>query len=211
VTVFASILGRRPSRERPDLAAWLAGISPVLVVDGDGSGAEFPGARVLRHETSGAPGLPFHFPDPRRLPVADGAFRAVVLAGVIDEVIDTGAAIDDACRAVAKGGLLLVSQQVAPEDFEQRAIWNAIAGMREARHTSTPSPRQYAAMISGLKLEVVREAAWEEDADAPAMLRPGMSERLAAILAAAAARGAKDVVRDGAIVAARRASLLRRS
>jgi hypothetical protein len=43
------------------------------------------------------------------------------------------------------------------------------------------------------------------------MLRPGMSERLAAILAAAAARGAKDVVRDGAIVAARRASLLRRS
>ena len=208
--VLESLLGRRPSRERPDLAAWLAGVSPVLVVDGDGSGASFPGARVLRHETSGAPGLPCHFPDPRRLPAADGEFRAVVLAGVLDEVIDAGAAIDDACRAVAKGGLLLVSQQVSPEDFEQRAIWNAIAGMREARHTSTPSPRQYAAMVSGLRMEVVREAAWEEE-EAPATLRPGMSERVAAMLAAAAARGAKDVVRDGAFVVARRASLLRRS
>jgi SAM-dependent methyltransferase len=211
VNVLASLLGRRPSRERPDLAAWLGGVVPVLVVDGDGSGAAFPGARVLRHETSGGPGLPFHFPDPRRLPFADGEFRAVVLAGVIDEVIDAGAAIDEACRVLAKGGLLLVVQTVAPEDFEERAIWNAIAGMREARHTSTPSGRQFAAMVSGLRMEVVREAAWEEDADSSATQRPGVADQLALMLAAAAARGATGVVRDGALVVARRASLLRRS
>ena len=210
MNVFASLLGRRPSRERPDLAAWLGDASPVLVIDGDGSGPAFPGARVLRHETSGAPGLPFHFPDARRLPFAAGEFRAVVLAGVIDEVIDAGAAIDEARRVIAKGGLLLVEQTVAPEDFEDRAIWNAIAGMRDARHASTPSGRQFAAMISGLMMEVVREASWEEDADPSATLRPGVADRLARMLAAAAARGATDVVRDGALVVTRRASLLRR-
>jgi hypothetical protein len=211
VNVLASLLGRRPSRERPDLAAWLDGASPVLVVDGDGSGADFPGARVLRHETNGAPGLPFHFPDARRLSFRDGEFRAVVLAGVVDEVIDAGAAFDEACRVTAKGGVVLVEQAVAPEDFEERAIWNAIAGMRDPRHTSTPSARQLAAMVAGLRMEVLREASWEDEADAAATLRPDVADRLAAMVAAAAARGAAAVVRDGALVVPRRASLLRRA
>lgn len=211
MNVLSSLLGRRPSRERPDLAAWIADASPALVVDGDGSGASYPGAHVLVHATHGVPGLPFHFPDPRRLPFAAGEFKAVVLADVMDQVIDTGAALDEARRVLAKGGLLLVAQTIAPEDFEERAIWNAVAGMRDRRHTTTPSPRQFAAMISGLEMETVKDAAWEETCAATAKSRPDCAERLALLVAAAAARGAQGVVRDGALVLARRASLLRRN
>lgn len=212
--MFDSLLGRRPSRERPDLAAWIPGASPVLVVDGDGpgtQGAPFPGARVLRHETSGAPGLPFHERDPRRLPAREGEFRAVVLVDVLDKLIDVGFALDDARRAVAGGGFLLLVQTVSPEDFEQRAVWNAVARMRDPRQTWTPSGKQFAALTSGLGMDRVREAAWEETADPSATLRPETAAALALMLRAAAARGATDVVRDGPLVLDRRAMLLRRS
>ncbi len=209
-----SLLGRRPSSERPDLAAWLLGASPVLVVGEDGPGAPsmpFPGAQVLRHETSGGPGLPFHDRDPRRLPVRDGEFRAVVLVDVLDKLLDVGFAFDDARRAVAGGGFLLVVQTVSPEDFEQRANWNAVARMRDPRQTWTPSGRQFAALSNGLGMDRVRDAAWEETADPLAASRPGTSAQLALLVAAVAARGATGVIRDGMLVLERRAVLLRRS
>ena len=211
MSVFDSILGRRPSRERPDLAAWLGGASPVLVMDGDGSCAALQAARVLRHETAGGPGLPFHYPDPRRLPARDGEFAAVVLAGVLDQVIDAGSAIDEARRVIDRGGLLLIVQSVAPDDFEQRAIWNAIARMREPRHASTCSGRQFAALVSGCGMEVLREAAWEESADPTQTSRPETARHLALMVGAAVAHGAAEVVREGVLVVSRRASLLRRS
>lgn len=213
MNVLASLFGRRPSRERPDLEQWIS--SPALLVDGSGPGVEppssmFPEQTVLRHETSGAPGLPFHFPDPRRLPEPSCKFSSVVLADVLDKVIDVGAAVDEAMRVVVVGGALVVVQTVAPEDFEQRAIWNAIARMRDPRHAWTPSPRQLAASLASLRMEIVHEAAWEETVDPKSTLRPDVADRLALIIDAAAARGATEVVRDGALVCVRRASLLRR-
>lgn len=214
MSVLGSLLGRRPSRERPDLAAWISGASPVLVVEAGApgaSGATFPGARVLRHETSGGPGLPFHERDPRRLPAGEGEFRAVVLVDVVDKVLDVGFALDDARRAVARGGFLLLVQTVSPEDFVERALWNAVARMRDARLTWTPSGKQFAALASGLGMDRVREAEWEETADPAATLRPGTARELALLLDAAAAREATTVVRDGKLVLERRAVLLRRS
>ena len=211
MSVFSSLLGRRPSRERPDLAAWVADRSPVLVIDGDGSGASYSGARVVRHEVAGVQGLPFHFPDKRRLPARDAEFGAVVLADVLSKVIDVGAALDEVRRVAQRDGLVLVAQSVAPEDFEQRAIWNAIAKMRDARHASAPSARQLAAMLSGAGMPIVREAAWEATTDGAATSRPDAAQPLVRMFTAAAARGAKDVVEGGALVIAWRAYLLRRT
>jgi hypothetical protein len=214
VNVLSSIFGRRQPRNRPELASWIA--SPALVVDGTGPGLEpaaaiFPAQTVVRHETSGGPGLPFHFPDPRRLATESGALRSVALVEVLDKVIDVGAAADEAARVVAAGGDVVVVQTVAPDDFEQRAIWNALARMRDPRHASTPSSRQLAGIISGLKMEIVRDAVWDEAVDPSETLRPDLADGLALMLAAAAARGATDVVRDGALVVERRAWRLRRA
>jgi SAM-dependent methyltransferase len=212
VNVLRSLLGRRPARERPDLAAWIADARRVLVVDGGGpdadpASASFPNATVLRHETAGAPGLPFHDRDTRRLAFADASFEAVVLVDVLDKVLDAGTAIDDALRVLAPGGSLLLVQVAAPEEFEARAAWNAIASMRDARHAWTPSPRQLAAQVSSLGLSAERDAAWDEDVDVSATARPGVAPALAR-MAAAAARRQGDVVRDGALVGLRRAWLL---
>jgi SAM-dependent methyltransferase len=207
--VLGSLFGKKPARGRPELAAWIADASPALVVDGGAWAATFSGARALRHETSGAPGLPFFDRDPRRLPAKDAEFAAVVLGDVLDEVIDVGFAVDEARRVLAPGGRLLIVQRVAPDDFEQRAVWNAVAVMRDARHTWTPSARQLAAIVSGVKMTLEREAEWEEDVDLLETTRPDMAARLALMRDAAAARGATDVVRDGRLVVARRAVLLR--
>jgi hypothetical protein len=129
---------------------------------------------------------------------------------VLDKVIDTGAALDEARRVLAPDGLVLLVQTVAPEDFEQRAIWNAVASMRDARHTTSPSPKQFSAMVSGGGMDVLREASWEETADPMTTARPAVVRELATMLAAAVAREATSVVRDGALVLARRAALLRR-
>jgi SAM-dependent methyltransferase len=188
--------------------AWLEGASPVLVIDGGDVAGAIPGATVLRHETSGAPGLPFHFPDPRRLPAKDGAYRAVVLSDVLDKVIDHGAALDEVLRVLAPGGRLVVAQTLAPDDFEERAVWNAIAKMREPRHASSPSSRQVAAMVSGLGLTVLKEAAWEEACDPTVTARSAEAMRLATMLDAAVARGSDHVIRDGKLVLSRRAWLL---
>lgn len=209
MSVLASVFAKRPSRERPDLASWIAGVSPALVVDGDAWAATFPAAHVLRHETFGAAGLPFFDRDPRRLPAKDGEFAAVVLADVLDEVIDVGFALDEAKRVLAPNGVLLLVQRVAPEDVERRAIWNAVQQMREPRHTWTPSPRQLAAIVSGLRRDTVRDAEWEESLDPRETSRPESASALALMVEAAAARGAEDVARDGRLVVARRAFLLR--
>lgn len=209
MSVLSSLLGRRPSGERPDLAAWLEGASPALVVDGGGAPA-IQGAAVLRHETSGGAGLPFHERDPRRLPAADGSLRALVLADVFGEVLDAAPVLDEAKRVLGEGALLLVAQSVAPEDYEQRAIWNAVARMRDARRTWSASARQLEAVLSGAKLERLRDASWEETEDAASGEREDARALVAALLADAAARGAKDVVRDGRFVVSRRAWLFRR-
>jgi hypothetical protein len=214
VNVLSSLFGRKQPRNRPELASWIA--SPALLVDGTGPGLEpaaaiLPAQTVVRHETSGGPGLPFHFPDPRRLAADSGAFQSVALVEVLDKVIDVGAAADEAARVVVAGGELVVVQSVAPEDFEQRAIWNAVAKMRDPRHASTPSSRQLGGMISGLKMEIVREAVWDEAVDPTLTLRPECADGLALMIAAATARGATDVVRDGALVVERRAWRLRRA
>jgi SAM-dependent methyltransferase len=214
VNVLRSLLGRRPARDRPDLAAWIANARRVLVVDGTGPGAPplgraFASARVLRHETSGTPGLPFHDRDPRRLPFADASFDAVVLADVLDKVLDAGTALDEALRMLAPAGALLLAQVVAPEEFEARAAWNALARMRDARHAWTPSARQLAAQVSGLRLAAERDASWDEDVDVSATLRPEASAELA-LLCAAAEQRHDGVVRDGELVAQRRAWLLTR-
>jgi hypothetical protein len=213
VNVLSSLFGKRQPRNRPALESWVC--APALLVDGGGPGLEpattiFPGHEILHHETADGPGLPFHFPDTRRLPAKSGAFRSVVLVEVLDKVIDVGAAIDEAARVVVAGGELVAVQSVAPEDFEQRAIWNAIAKMRDPRHASTPSSRQLAGTIAGLKMEIVGEAIWDETVDATTTLRPDVADRLALMLAAAAARGATDAVRDGKLVVERRAWRLRR-
>lgn len=214
MNVLKTLLGRRPSRERPDLAAWIAGARRVLVVDGSGPGAapigeSFASATVLRHETSAAPGLPFHDRDARRLPYADASFDAVVLADVLDKVLDGGTAFDESLRVLAPAGALLLVQVVSPEEFEARATWNALAHMRDARHAWTPSARQLAAQVSSLRLVTEQEASWDEDVDVSATLRPDASAELA-LLAAAAAQRHEAVVCDGALVAQRRAWLLTR-
>jgi len=216
VNGIGSLFSRRTPRERPDLASWIAESAPILVVDGSGPDAvapTFAGATIVRHETSGAPGLPFHDRDPRRLawPADERPFRAVALADVLDKVLDVAFAIDEALRVVVDPATLVVVQTVAPEDFEERAIWNALAKMRDPRHAWTPSARQLAAQISALRMQTVREAAWEESVDPAATLRPDVADRLARMIDAAAARGADDVIRDGAFVASRRAWLLRGS
>ena len=214
MNVIRSLLGKRPARERPDLAEWIAGRRRVLVVDGSGPGAPpiaetFPSATLLRHETSGAPGMPFHDRDKRRLPFADKSFDAIVLADVLDKVLDVGTALDDAVRVLAADGALLIAQVAAPEEFEARAAWNAIARMRDARHAWTPSARQLAAQVSSLRMQTQRDASWEEDADVSATARPDASAELA-LLAAAASVRQEGVVRDGALLCARRAWLLAR-
>jgi SAM-dependent methyltransferase len=214
VNVLRSLLGKRSARERPDLAAWIAGRRRVLAVDGGGPGAlpvaeTFRSATPLRHETSSAPGLPFHDRDARRLPFANGSFDAVVLADVLDKVLDVGTALDEAVRVLAADGALLIVQAAAPEEFEARAAWNAIARMRDPRHAWTPSARQLAAQVSSLRMQAERDAAWEEDADVSATARPDASAELA-LLAAAASVRQDGVVRDGALVCTRRAWLLLR-
>jgi hypothetical protein len=220
VNVLSSLFGKRQPRNRPDLEPWLEGAGAALLVDGSGPGLEpaaamFPERPALRHETTGGAGLPFHFPDPRRPPRPDGKsdrfYGAVALVEVLDKVIDVGAAVDAAMGVVIASGGLVVVQSVAPEDFEQRAVWNAVAKMRDPRHASTPSSRALGGMISGLKMEIVREAIWDEAVDPTLTLRPEMADRLALMLDAAVARGATDVVRDGALVVERRAWLLRRA
>jgi hypothetical protein len=216
--VFGALLGRRPSRERPDLESWIAGASPTLVVDGSGPGLEsaetmFPGRPSLRHETSGGRGLPFHFPDQRRLaPPGDevSLHGAIALVDVLDKVIDVGPAVDDAVRLLTADGVLVVVQSVAPDDFEQRAVWNAVARLRDPRQTWTPSARQFATIASGLGLRPDREATWSESVDAATTLRPELATQLASLVADADARSATEVVRDGAFHVVRRAVLLRR-
>jgi len=220
VSVLSSLFGRKQPRNRPDLEPWTQGAGALLVVDGSGPGLEpaadmFPEQTVLRHETTGGPGVPFHFPDPRRPPHPDGKFDhfygSVVLADVFDKVIDVGAAVDAAMEVVICHGELVVVQAVGPDDFEQRAIWNAIARMRDPRHASTPSSRQLGGIISGLKMEIVHEAIWDEAVDPALTLRPEFADRLALMIAAATARGATEVLRDGALVVERRAWRLRRA
>lgn len=212
MNVLRSLLGKRPARERPDLATWIAGARRVLVVDGSGPGVApladvFASATFVRHETSGATGLPFHDRDTRRLAFADASFDAVVLADVLDKVLDAGTALDDALRVLAPAGSLLLVQVVAPEEFEARAAWNAIARLRDLRHAWTPSARQLAAQVSSLRLAAERDAAWDDDVDAAATARPDAAASLALMNAAAAVRQ-RGVVEDGALVAARRAWLL---
>ena len=212
MNVLRSLLGRRPARERPDLASWVAGARSVLLIDGSGPGASplaesFPQATVQRHETSGAPGLPFHDRDTRRLPFADASFDAVVVADVLGKVLDAGAAFDDVLRVLAPRGSLLLAQAVAPEEFEARAAWNAIARMRDLRHGWTPSSRQLAAQVSSLRLAAEREAAWDEDVDASSTARPETASSLALLCAAAAVRQ-QGVVEGGALLVQRRAWLL---
>lgn len=214
MSVLSSIFGKRAPRNRPDISSWTE--SPSLLVDGTGPGLEsaaaiFPSPTVLRHETTRGSGLPFHFPDDRRLAAETGGFRSVALVEVLDKVVDVGPAVDEAARVVVGGGDVVVVQSVAPDDFEQRAIWNAIARMRDPRHASTPSVRQLGAMISGMKMEVVRDAVWDEAVDPTLTLRPEFADRLALMLGAATARAAADVVRDGALVVERRAWRLRRA
>lgn len=210
MSVLSSLLARKPSRERPDLASWIAGAAPVLVVDGDGSGSQFPGATVLAHVTSGGPGLPFHDRDPRRLDEKDASMKAVALLDLLDKVLDVGFAVDEARRVLAPGGRLLIVQTVAPDDYEDRAIWNALARMRDPRHTWTATARQTTAMLGGWKMPQEREAEWEESADPRATRRPDAAGSLGRMVDAASGLAAGNVVRDGALVLVRRAFLLRR-
>lgn len=220
MNVLGSLFGGRQPRNRPrDLESWIAGAGGILIVDGSGPGVEppaemFPEQTVLRHETCGGPGLPFDDRDPRRLPLPGGdankRYGAIVLADVLDEVLDVGFAIDDAWRTVISGASLIVVQTVAPEDYEERAIWNAIARMRDPRHTWTPSSKQLTTLYSGLSMTMKEDAEWDELIDPTTTLRPDVADRLALMVAAAAAREATSVVRDGALVVARRATLLGR-
>jgi hypothetical protein len=108
---------------------------------------------------------------------------------------------------LAPGGSLLLVQAAAPEEFEARAAWNALARLRDARHAWTPSARQLAAQVSSLPLAAERDAAWDEDVEVAATARPETATSLA-LMAAAAALRQDGVVRDGALVVQRRAWLL---
>jgi SAM-dependent methyltransferase len=196
---------------RPDTAAWLTEqpTGSVLVVDG-GAGdarASFPGAQVVVHAPTETVGLPFSERDPRRLTAATGAFGAVVLHDVLDAVLDVTPALEEARRVLASGGLLLVVQNVAPDDHAERALWNALARLRDPSRVWTPSAKQLAAVAQGFRMSLVREAQWKELLELP---RPNGSPPPALLLAESARILGSGMIQDGALVATRRAALHRR-
>jgi hypothetical protein len=214
---MSPLFGRRAPSGRPDLGSWDLR-APFIVVDGSGPGLapvtdQFPELPPLRHVTSGGPGLPFFDGDLRRLPAGDESLELVVLWDVLDKVLDVGAAIAEAKRVLVDfdAPRVLVVQSVAPEDFDDRAAWNAVSRLRDPRHTWALSARQFAVLVGSFGLVVDREADWEETADPSATLRPELAQHLALLLDGVAERGGAGFLRDdGSLVVNRRAVLLRR-
>ena len=140
----------------------------VLVVDG----ATPPAGETERSETAAATrlvlgaepaGLPFLEDDGRRLPTREGGWRGIVLLDVVDRVLEPAFALRTAAQALAPGGRMVLLQHVAPDDLAARGAWNALARLRDARHTWTPTRRQVRAMAGDAGFALDEEALWEDD------------------------------------------------
>jgi len=184
----------------------------VLLVDGgtppvgDRVGGELAGCVVQRLERHGPEGVPFDDADPRRLPVRDGGWSAVVLLDVVDRVLDPAHALRTSGDALAPGGTLLVVQQVAPDDIDARGAWNALARLRDARHTWTPTRRQVRALAGDAGLVRDGESLWEETAPMRGGVRPDTESLLSLYLTSLEAMGG---VQDGHLLVRRLALVLR--
>ena len=175
-----ALFGKGETGPQPDLTTFVPGGAgdDVLLVDGatppggDAVAAALAGCVVLAHDRAAAAGLPFHEGDARRLPSRAGGWRAIVLLDVVDRVLDPARALRAAAEALAAGGSVVVLQQVAPDDVGARGAWNALARLRDDRHTWTPTRRQVRAVCGDAGLTRGREALWDEECDVTASLRP---------------------------------------
>ncbi len=211
---LSALFGRDEPGPPPDLRALLgvAADAAVLLVDGalDQDGAAVRAAfadaeRVVLGAEEGV-GLPSRDGDATRLPPRDGGFDALVLLDVVDRVVEPEQALRRAALSVRPGGPLLLVQAVAPDDFELRGAWNALARLRDARQTWTPTRRQVRACAADAGLVRGDEALWEESVDAAAGGRAETAELRALYAAALAESG---LVRNGRLTLRRAAAVLR--
>lgn len=197
-----ALFGSGETVPRPDLATLVPGGSgeDVLVIDGctppsgDAALADLAGCPVRRHEPQGADGVPFLEDDGRRVPAREGGWRAIVLLDVLDRVLEPAFALRAAATALAPAGRLVVVQQVAPDDVDARGAWNALARLRDARHTWTPNRRQVRATCGDAGFVRESEALWDEDVNVLPSLRPDTASLHRLYVEALATSGA---VRDG--------------
>ena len=209
-----ALFGKGETGPRPDLGALVPGGpgDDVLLVDaatppaGEAVAADLPGCVVLRHETAGAEGVPFAEDDARRLPARDGGWSAVVLLDVVDRVLEPASALRAAAEALAPGGCLVVVQQVAPDDLDARGAWNALARLRDARHTWTPTRRQVRAVCGDAGFTREAEALWDEPADVAGAFRPETAHLARLYVASLESSG---LVSGGALAGRRLALVLR--
>ncbi len=200
-----ALFKKRETGPRPDLAAFVPGgadaaRADVLLVSGatppagDHLAADLAGCVVRRHEPAGAEGVPFREDDGRRLPAREAGWRAIVLLDVLDRVLEPSFALRAAAESLAPGGSLVVIQQVAPYYIEARGAWNALARLRDARHTWTPTRRQVRALCGDAGFTRETEALWDEDAGVLTVLRPDTEHLVRLYVTALEASG---LVRDG--------------
>ena len=209
-----ALFGKGEVGPRPDLATFVPG-GPgdgVFVVDGstppvgEQMAAELVGCAWARHEPAGAEGVPFMEDDGRRVPTHDGGWSAIVLLDVIDRVLEPSFALRTAAEALSPDGCLVVIQQVAPDDLDARGAWNALARLRDARHTWTPTRRQVRATCGDAGFTREAEALWEVTATVRESIRPGQEHLLMTYIRALETSG---LVSDGSMAVRRLALVLR--
>jgi hypothetical protein len=162
---------------------------------------------VLRHELAAPQGLPFAEGDARRLPTVDGGWERIVLLDVVDGVLHPAFALSAAAEALSPDGLLVLIQQVAPDDIDARGAWNALQRLRDIRHTWTPTRRQVRAMAGDAGFIRENEALWEEEERMSDSVRPEAESLLAHYVTALETSG---LVREGQATVRRLGLVLRR-
>jgi SAM-dependent methyltransferase len=174
----------------PDLAR-IAGLAPgsrVLDVGcGEGRAAGSLGAAgaraflldrslaCLEAAASGpAAGRPRVRADAAALPFGAAAFDGVVLRALLHHLADPLAAVREAARVVRTGGVVVLVDMRAPEEFAARARYNAVARLRHEGHRWSHAPSELRALVEGgARLRIEEGLPWEERRDAARWLERG--------------------------------------
>ena len=147
-------------------------------------------ATARRH----APAVVVVVGDAHALPLASGAYDAVLVECAVSTFADAPGALAQAARVLRPGGQLAMTDVVLRRDLAEPAVVAAVDRLTTA-HTVT----QYGALLTGAGLQVVRVE--DRPADALALCRR-LSRRLTAVgarNAASTARACARAVEEGAL------------
>ena len=101
------------------------------------------------------------------LPLADGAFDAVVCRYCAHHFNDVGAAIHEMARVVRPGGIVLLDDHIAPEDDAADELINRLDWLRDPSHRREPRLSEYERWFSdaGLRVTTIEHRRERIDAD----------------------------------------------